>query len=158
MRLQSVASIRVVWSQLTTRKHSLLLHDAKVFNYLAFTSHGSPVALRKFTTGVWDNHSPIASVTTCLQSQRRLNSTVSFEDAIGQEKEKQTRAPWHREGSNVPPVQRARSASAMTKGIAPSGTAHNSKQYLTVYHREAADHAVSTAKAGPTTYNPRPEF
>ncbi|KAL8710713.1 MAG: hypothetical protein Q9220_004731 [cf. Caloplaca sp. 1 TL-2023] len=36
--------------------------------------------------------------------------------AIAQEKEKQTKAPWHREGSNVPPVARQRSAGAMTKG------------------------------------------
>ncbi|KAL8885325.1 MAG: hypothetical protein Q9215_006804 [Flavoplaca cf. flavocitrina] len=31
-------------------------------------------------------------------------------DAIAQAKEKQTRAPWHREGSNKPPVARQRSA------------------------------------------------
>lgn len=40
-----------------------------------------------------------------------------LEDAIAQEKEKQTRTPWHREGSNVPPVARQRSAGAMTKGM-----------------------------------------
>lgn len=39
-----------------------------------------------------------------------------LDDAIAQEKEKQTRAPWHREGSNIPPVRRHRSAGAMTKG------------------------------------------
>ena len=38
-------------------------------------------------------------------------------DSISQEKEKQIRTPWHREGSNVPPVGRQRSAGAMTKGI-----------------------------------------
>ena len=38
-----------------------------------------------------------------------------FEDSIAQEKDKQQRAPWHREGSNVPPVARPRSAGAMTK-------------------------------------------
>lgn len=36
--------------------------------------------------------------------------------AIAQQKEKQTKAPWHREGSNTPPVARQRSAGAMTKG------------------------------------------
>ena len=39
-----------------------------------------------------------------------------FEDSIAQEKDKQQRAPWHREGSNIPPVARPRSAGAMTKG------------------------------------------
>lgn len=38
-----------------------------------------------------------------------------LDDAIEQE-EKQNRAPWHREGSSVPPVARRRSAGAVTKG------------------------------------------
>ncbi|KAL8921535.1 MAG: hypothetical protein Q9208_005689 [Pyrenodesmia sp. 3 TL-2023] len=38
------------------------------------------------------------------------------DEAIAQEKEKQARTPWHREGSNTPPVARQRSAGAMTKG------------------------------------------
>lgn len=41
---------------------------------------------------------------------------TDINQAIAQEKEKQTRAPWHREGSNKPPVARQRSAGAMTKG------------------------------------------
>jgi calcium uniporter protein, mitochondrial len=35
-------------------------------------------------------------------------------------KEQQIRTPWHREGSDEPPVARNRSASAMTKGIVAS--------------------------------------
>ena len=46
--------------------------------------------------------------------QIRPESTVASPSQV--EKEKQTRAPWHREGSNVPPVRRPRSAGAMTKG------------------------------------------
>ncbi|KAL8997332.1 MAG: hypothetical protein Q9169_003366 [Polycauliona sp. 2 TL-2023] len=42
---------------------------------------------------------------------------TDINEAIAQEKEKQTRAPWHREGSNTPPVARQRSAGAMTKGM-----------------------------------------
>ncbi|KAL8904875.1 MAG: hypothetical protein Q9171_006886 [Xanthocarpia ochracea] len=40
---------------------------------------------------------------------------TDINDATAQEKEKQTRAPWHREGSNTPPVARQRSAGAMSK-------------------------------------------
>lgn len=36
--------------------------------------------------------------------------------SLTQEKERQKAAPWHREGSNLPPVARPRSAGAMTKG------------------------------------------
>ena len=39
-----------------------------------------------------------------------------MEKAIGVEKEKQNKAPWHREGSDLPPVARQRSAGAMVKG------------------------------------------
>lgn len=40
----------------------------------------------------------------------------SLEDAVAQQKDKQQRAPWHREGTQLPPVARNRSAGAMTKG------------------------------------------
>ncbi|KAK0120370.1 hypothetical protein ONS95_011773 [Cadophora gregata] len=39
-----------------------------------------------------------------------------IDDAIGKAKELQARTPWHREGSDTPPVKRNRSAGAMTKG------------------------------------------
>jgi hypothetical protein len=40
-----------------------------------------------------------------------------IDNAIGQAKELQARTPWHREGSEKPPVRRRRSAGAMTKGL-----------------------------------------
>lgn len=39
-----------------------------------------------------------------------------IDSAIGEAKELQARTPWHREGSDKPPVKRMRSAGAMTKG------------------------------------------
>lgn len=44
-----------------------------------------------------------------------FNSQI--DNAIGQAKELQARTPWHREGSDKPPVKRMRSAGAMTKGL-----------------------------------------
>lgn len=40
-----------------------------------------------------------------------------LDDAIGDHKEIQARTPWHRGGSDKPPVKRNRSAGAMTKGF-----------------------------------------
>jgi calcium uniporter protein, mitochondrial len=40
-----------------------------------------------------------------------------LDDTIGEAKELQARTPWHREGSDQPPVKRNRSAGAMTKGV-----------------------------------------
>ena len=39
-----------------------------------------------------------------------------LDEDIAKHTEKQKRAPWHREGSSIPPVSRPRSAGAMTKG------------------------------------------
>jgi hypothetical protein len=40
----------------------------------------------------------------------------SLDSALSEEREKQARTPWHREGADEPPVRRQRSAGAMTKG------------------------------------------
>lgn len=50
-------------------------------------------------------------------NQQGIDAQMSeYDTAIADEKEKQTRAPWHREGADTPPVRRQRSAGAMTKG------------------------------------------
>ncbi|KAL8721005.1 MAG: hypothetical protein Q9225_002210, partial [Loekoesia sp. 1 TL-2023] len=51
-----------------------------------------------------------------LHQQSNEAQETDLNTAIAQQKEKQTKAPWHREGSNTPPVARQRSAGAMTKG------------------------------------------
>lgn len=40
-----------------------------------------------------------------------------LDEKLGEQAEKQSRTPWHREGADQPPVQRRRSAGAMTKGM-----------------------------------------
>jgi hypothetical protein len=51
-----------------------------------------------------------------------LNNNISQEEKddfarkLQEDKGKQIRTPWHREGSDKPPVARQRSAGAMTKG------------------------------------------
>ena len=49
------------------------------------------------------------------EHEEEFNSQI--DNAIGQAKELQARTPWHREGSDKPPVKRMRSAGAMTKGL-----------------------------------------
>jgi hypothetical protein len=43
-----------------------------------------------------------------------------FAKKLQEDKGKQIRTPWHREGSDLPPVARQRSAGAMTKGTSLS--------------------------------------
>jgi hypothetical protein len=50
-------------------------------------------------------------------NQQGVDEALSdFDNAVEEEKDKQTRAPWHRQGADTPPVRRQRSAGAMTKG------------------------------------------
>lgn len=50
-------------------------------------------------------------------NQEGIDQQLHDYDAnIAETNEKQKKAPWHREGSEDPPVRRQRSASAMTKG------------------------------------------
>ena len=50
-------------------------------------------------------------------NQQSIDKEMSkFNDALEEEKAKQVRAPWQREGADQPPVSRPRSAGAMAKG------------------------------------------
>lgn len=55
-------------------------------------------------------------------NQQGIDEALSeFDDAVTEEgKDKQLRAPWHRQGAQEPPVRRQRSAGAMTKGKWPA--------------------------------------
>ena len=58
-------------------------------------------------------------VTKAPKGLHKNNNATEESDptaAIAQQKEKQNKTPWHREGSNLPPVARQRSAGAMAKG------------------------------------------
>lgn len=84
----------------------------------------------------------------CQRRQIRRKSTI--ESAIGQEREKQTRAPWHREGSDIPPVARQRSAGAMTKG---SRIVMCASAFTDVRLRKAIDDPVSPSEAHHTSHH-----
>ena len=51
---------------------------------------------------------------TPWRGQARRASALAYN--VSDEKELQNKTPWHREGSDLPPVARQRSAGAMTKG------------------------------------------
>lgn len=61
-----------------------------------------------------EEHTTVAKT---LNQNASENHESNLEGSIAQEKEKQLRAPWHREGSDLPPVARRRSAGAMTQGM-----------------------------------------
>ena len=77
------------------------------------------------------------------------------DEAVAQEKEKQTRAPWHRQGSELPPVARPRSAGAMTKGMV-CDQAHRWRRLMAL--RQAAHDAIAFTQAHHTPHNARSEL
>lgn len=89
-----------------------LLHGSKACQSLA-ACNGLPYnASRYFSVS---RHRPVE--TRDLGKAPADKKKTTYDDAIAQEQGKQAAAPWHREGSEQPPVKRQRSASAMTKGI-----------------------------------------
>ncbi|KAF2471843.1 uncharacterized protein BDR25DRAFT_324943 [Lindgomyces ingoldianus] len=65
-------------------------------------------------TGSYDNSNarPAAELNQNITQEERED----YEKRLEEDKGKQIRTPWHREGSDTPPVARQRSAGAMTKG------------------------------------------
>lgn len=59
---------------------------------------------------------PEALQSSKTDSKVTEEEATEFEKALAQDKDKQIRRPWHRDGSDQPPVSRGRSAGAMTKG------------------------------------------
>jgi hypothetical protein len=89
------------------------------------TQHLPPFGLSKrtfSTTRIW-RKDEYAEQAKALNQKGQDKHEAGFDNqidgAIGQAKELQTRTPWHREGSDKPPVKRMRSAGAMTKGSLP---------------------------------------
>ncbi|KAI9692398.1 MAG: hypothetical protein M1822_006629 [Bathelium mastoideum] len=62
------------------------------------------------------------SISSYSQPASELNHDVGeeeiqhYDQLVAESKDKQIRTPWHRDGSDEPPVKRQRSAGAMTKG------------------------------------------
>lgn len=90
-------------------------------------------------------------------SHKALNQEEShFEDSVAQEKDKQQRAPWHRECSNTPPVARPRSAGAMTKGEA--GSYSNLSTTADRIFRQTPNNAITPNEANHTSYHHGQEY
>ena len=82
-----------------------------------WTRHPPISQRRAFHFSSWRRSEQTQSKDAKDLNQQALDKEESdIEHSIAQEKDKQQKTPWHREGSNVPPVARPRSAGAMTKG------------------------------------------
>ena len=55
------------------------------------------------------------STTQILKEDAKAGGPIDH--ALDEAKELQARTPWHRDGSDKPPVKQLRSAGAMTKGL-----------------------------------------
>ena len=76
------------------------------------------------------------------------------EDEIGQLKKNQLKTPWHREGSDKPPVRRLRSASAMTKGSFVRSLKLPSA-LLMISDRQVTHDTIEAAKIDPASHKTR---
>ena len=54
-----------------------------------------------------------------LHEKATADEMEDYSSDVEHHKQRQQERPWHREGADVPPVRRPRSAGAMTKGDSP---------------------------------------
>ncbi|KAI8935472.1 hypothetical protein NX059_008042 [Plenodomus lindquistii] len=107
-------------------RHTSLRFDARIPSQW----RGFAVSSRLSIEGEYDNSN--------ARPARDLNNNITQEEKdhfakkLREDKGRQIRTPWHREGSDVPPVHRQRSAGAMTKGEEPCTIALRNWSRLTV--------------------------
>lgn len=85
--------------------------------------------------------------------------TDEFERVLAEDKGAQTRAPWMRDGSDMPPVSRPRSAGAMTKGwfAMMSGQSRRFSKYTNCLLRQAPDNPITYAENHPAPHDTGPK-
>lgn len=120
--------------------HSSIVHHPVPIDHLIPRSSASRLAKKRYLEAVTG---------FCLKRQVRRGSTI--EKAISAEKEKQNKAPWHREGSDMPPVARQRSAGAMVKGARVPTFCASTLTKLRL--RKAIDDPVSPSQTHHTSYH-----
>ncbi len=124
---------------MATRLQNLFpqLRTIRQIGYLRHTPTHAPLtsyALQHAQRGASTSEStrsPFLNTTSLLNQSRKISSEQKardlnqqgvdealsdFDSAVAEDKEKQVRTPWHRQGVDEPPVRKQRSAGAMTKG------------------------------------------
>ena len=126
----------------------------------------SPLTCRRsITLGKKQRIEERTGTNSYAQPAHELNQEVTEEEAKDYEervvedtKAKQIRTPWHREGSDQPPVARQRSAGAMTKGtLAPCPIPHPGRLSADTTARETLDYAQPHAQFDTPSVNERPQ-
>ena len=105
-------------SSIRTRLLSRGSQPLKVLQNNGFTHHGRDSCVKP-RPGGWRRPFSRASHLRGQNDEKSGNDgemARKKQDDLEVAKEKQVRKPWHREGTDQPPVARPRSAGAMTKG------------------------------------------
>lgn len=89
-------------------------HATNVFVPQCLLPHTRPLHLTHHPVSSNKKHITPRPVFICSGTRRHESSSSS---TTQEHKDRQTRAPWHREGSNLPPVSRPQSTKTMTKGF-----------------------------------------
>jgi len=106
---------------LLTRKSPLVQSHA----YSILTTNSSKLKVPSSTClansiirvpAAWPIQTPRIEAARCLYRNGQTKGESTLDKAVADQKDKQAKAPWHREGSDMPPVARQRLAGAMTKG------------------------------------------
>lgn len=129
-RLSSLAFARISTAPRTL--HTPLLSSISARSALQYAR---PLQLRSFAVTArlhvkLPSNDPGSYENSNARPASELNNNITQEEKddfarkLQEDKGKQIRTPWHREGSDKPPVARQRSAGAMTKGSSSPAHMH----------------------------------
>lgn len=161
-RLSALASLPRISTRRRTRCLALTRssHNASPWQSasISFQQRGFKVSscLRKEDPDSRDYSNSNARPAIDLNDNITQEEKDHFAKKLKEDKGKQIRTPWHREGSDVAPVARQRSAGAMTKGM--SVCRHAQVASPNRIFRQAAHDAITHAKDDTATYHSGHEF
>lgn len=97
-------------------------HNVRIYSKtsLALRGHAAQEAKRLSEKGMADGEGLASDDKDSVKQESKYDEVEydgRLDEKLGEQAEKQSRTPWHREGADRPPVKRMRSAGAMTKGI-----------------------------------------
>lgn len=104
-----VSTLQTIWSLFPTSRPTHETVDSTYYKY----SRPFSTTTRHGANADYARAAKYLNQKGLDEQESQIGDAISHEK---QEKEKQVRTPWHRQGSDVPPVARPRSAGAMTKG------------------------------------------
>jgi len=149
----STCSPSLYTSSLARRLPRFAQHNATNSHPLQLRSFATTSRLGLAAPKKTNDYDPNARPAAELNNNITQEEKDHFAKKLAEDKGKQIRTPWHREGSDVAPVARQRSAGAMTKGACYQP--QNQRPLTNKQCRKVAHNTIAHAQDRPSPHDAR---